>query len=119
MDRYAALAAPASLVNSENQRTRAGTLVWSVIPVIALLGAAFCFTLITHRWMYSGIIALILVASAIVFLTTPAVVFMYYLPAYLAGWVLTFHGRLVVLDRNFGSIERRLESRRSVVEPSK
>ena len=76
------------LSDSNYKPTLARQVIWSAIPIGALLLAAFVYHIVRRRWIWAIAIAAILFQAAITFLTAPASYFMYYLPLYIAGWFL-------------------------------
>lgn len=76
------------MLDSSNHVSKLGYVVWTVIPTIGLLIILSVFFIIKRTWVLLGISILLLTHASLIFLSTPAIYFMYYLPIYLSGGVL-------------------------------
>jgi hypothetical protein len=78
-------------------------LIWNAIPVIGsvvVLGVAACAR---RRWFWACCAAMVLARVPILFLSSPASYFMYYLPVYLSGGTLVTIACALALDRRLDS----------------
>lgn len=76
-----------------------GALVWNAIPALALMLVFFVASIVRRRWVYAGVLAILLTRAGIVFATAPARYFMYYFFAYLVGGVVILCLGVRGLDR--------------------
>ncbi len=74
-------------------------LFYNVIPPLCLLVVSLFYQIIKRRRKESLLIALTLLQFPLVFLTAPAMFFMYYFCLYLCGWVLVIY-TLVCLNED-------------------
>jgi hypothetical protein len=65
------------------------TALWNVTPILVALLAILVHTLIKKRFIWAFLVVLLFAHTMIVFLTAPANYFMYYVPIYLCGSMLT------------------------------
>ncbi len=76
------------MLDSSNRVSIVGKFVWSVIPIIVLLLILLIVLVIKRVWVLAIVCYLLLLHAALVFLSAPAMYFMYYIPIYLCGGVL-------------------------------
>lgn len=75
-------------------------LFWNGIIPLAFLALAFLMGIMRKHWLLSGIVGFFLLKTCIVILAEPGTLFMYYLPQYMAGYVLFFWGTVMVLTKD-------------------
>lgn len=79
------------LLDADDEDLPFGAVIWNAIPALALMLVFFVGSIVRRRWVYAGVLAILLTRAAIVFATAPARYFMYYFFAYLVGGVVVLY----------------------------
>lgn len=87
------------LLDGQDEDVPLGALIWNAIPALALMLVFFVGSIVRRRWLYAGVLAILLMRAGIVFATAPARYFMYYFFAYLVGGVVVLYLGVRGLDR--------------------
>lgn len=93
------------MVDSQGKPSALGKVTWTIIPVGLLLLLALGIAAFRRKWLPVGLILLVIARPVLVFLTAPALYFMYYLPVYMSGWMLLMYFGAITIDRNYDRIE--------------
>lgn len=74
------------------------SIVWSIIPTIFLLSISIVYALWRKRFAWLLIFSLLLLQAVVIFFTTPANFFMYYIPVYITANFLLAMIFVIYLD---------------------
>ncbi|MBX0301947.1 hypothetical protein K2F54_18445 [Cryobacterium sp. 1639] len=103
------------MVDDDGKPSIGAKVTWTVIPVGILLLVALGVGIARKKWIAAGLVTLVGARLVLIFLTAPALYFMYYLPVFLSGWMLLAYYSVVVLDRNFGWVHKTTQPVRRLV----